>query len=323
MPKNFRQIPDEVRRRLETFALDDVVAACAKRLRPQDVGRYSHLGLRLVSGQLVVPPPFVPDAGGGKYSRANVEGKEVIRHDLQKIQKEVCFYAPNWGDASNGMHLVCHTRDVYQRDFIPPKEVELAITVLDDRDGSFLVKFAIDQVINRRSADFDAELLYNLNILQENVGAADVFESEATLADYAATIRVDWELLPVGQLGAHEAVNRLLRGKRPVTAEQRAIMEERLTTFSRLRPTHFISGTSGFIRYFGAKYADDFVVFENLRYGNALYVMFERWQELSQRSRIDLLKGDHEGFERIEHREGWEDRLEAMVERYRQTHRRR
>ena len=78
-----------------------------------------------------------------------------------------------------------------------------------------------------------------------------------------------------------------------------------------------------FVRYFGAKYADDFVVFENLRYGNALYVMFERWQELSQRSRIDLLKGDHEGFERIEHREGWEDRLEAMVERYRQTHRRR
>jgi len=321
MPKNFRHVPQDVRQRLETFALDDVVAACAKRLRPQDVGRYGRLGLRLENGQLVVPPPFVPDASAGKYSRFNVEGKEVIRRDLPKTQKEFCFYAPDWGDWSHGSHLVCHTRDVYQRDFIPPKEVELTITMLDNRDGTFLVKFAIDQVINRRSADFEADLLYNLNILQENIGAADVFPSEATLADYSATIRVDWELLPVGQLGPHEAVNRLLRGKRPITAEQRAIMEERLGTFARLRPTHFISGTSGFIRYFGAKYANDFVVFENIRYGNALYVMFERWQDLSQRSRIDLLKGDREGFERIEHREGWEERLKAMLQRYRDTHR--
>jgi hypothetical protein len=129
-------------------------------------------------------------------------------------------------------------------------------------------------------------------------------------------------LLPVGQLGAHEAVARLLRGKRPITAEQRAVMEQRLATFARLQPTHFVSGTSGFIRYFGAKYADDFVVFENVRYGNALYVIFERWQELSQRNRIDLLKGDREGFERIEHRDGWEDRLEAMLQRHRETHRR-
>jgi len=321
MPKNFRQIPHEVRQRLQTFALDDVVVACAKRLRPQDVGRYGHLGLRLENGRLIVPPACVPDVTAGKYSRINVEGKDIIRRDLPMIQKEFCFYAPDWGDWTNGSHLVCHTRDVYQRDFIPPKEVELGITLLEERDGIFFVKFAVDQVINRRSADFEAELLYNLNILQENTGSADVFPSEATFADYAATMRVDWELLPVGHLGAEEAVTRLLRGKRPITAEQRTSMEERLAIFSQLRPTHFIAGTSGFIRYFGAKYADDFVVFENVRYGNALYVMFERWEELSQKSRIELLKGDRDGFERIEHREGWEDRLKAMLERYRETHR--
>jgi hypothetical protein len=321
MPKNFRQVPNEVRQRLQTFALDDVVVASAKRLRAQDVQRYSHLGLRLESGRLIIPPSFVPDVTAGKYSRINVEGKDVIRHDLPMIKKEFCFYAPDWGDSSKGWHLVCHTRDVYLRDFIPPKEVELAITLLEEREGIFLVKFAVDQVINRRSADFEAELLYNLNILQENTGSVDVFPSEATLADYAATIRVEWELLPVGHLGPHEAVTRLLQG-RPITAERQVVMEARLATFSRLRPTHFIAGTSGFIRYFGAKYADDFVVFENLRYGNALYVMFERWEELSQRNRIELLKGDRNGFERIEHREGWEERLEAMLERYRETHRR-
>lgn len=322
MPKNFRQIPQDVRQRLETFELDDVVVACAKRLRPQDVGRYSHLGLALEGGRLTIPPPFVPDVKAGKYSRSNVEGKDIARRDLPMVRKEFSYLAPDWGDWSKGSHIVSHTRNVYRREFIRPKEVELAITLIEDHDGVFLVKFAVDQVINRHSIDFEAELLYNINILQENIGSVDVFPAEATLADYAATIRVDWELLPAGELGAQEAVTRLLNGKRPITAAQRKVMEERLATFARLKPTHFIAGTSGFVRYFGAKYADDFVVFENVRYGNAIYVMFEGWERLSQRSRIDLLKGDREGFERIEHRERWQKRLQAMLQHYRETHRR-
>jgi len=68
----------------------------------------------------------------------------------------------------------------------------------------------------------------------------------------------------------------------------------------------------------GAKFGDDFVVFENVRYGNALYIMFEQWQTLSQRSRIELLRsGVSDEFQRIEHREGWEDILKALVQEYR------
>lgn len=321
MPKNFRQIPPEVLQRLETFALDDVIVAVAKQLRANDIERYTHLGLRVENENLIIPDPFVPKVEAGKFSRFNVEGKLIIRKDLPMIQKEFSHYAPNWH--RSGTHLVSYERDVYVRQFIPPKELELAISVLEKRgEGVFLVKFAVDQVINRRSEDFEAELLYNLNVLQENIGSVDVFSSDATIADYAATIRVDWELLPAGELGAHEAVARLLQGKTPISPEQRRVMEERLAVFARLRPTHFISGTTGFVRYFGAKYDDNFVVFENIRYGNAIYVMFERWQELSQKSRIDLLKGDYgDDFQRIEHRDGWEDRLEAILERHRETHR--
>jgi hypothetical protein len=321
VPKNFRQIPDEVRRRLATFALDDVVVAVAKLLTAADIEKYAHLGLRIEGADLMVPAPFIPDPRAGTYSKINVDGKEVVRKDLPMVHKEFSFFAPSWH--RSGSHLVSQTREVYQRDFIAPKEVELVIELLERRGEQFLVKFAIDQVVNKRSEDFEAELLYNLNVLQENVGSVDVFASDASLADYAATIRVDWELLPVGQLDAREAVARLLHGKRQIADEARAVMEQRIAVFARLRPTHFISGSTGFVRYFGAKYGDDFVVFENLRYGNAIYVMFEDWQQLSQKSRIDLLKSDRMGFERIEHRDGWEDRLEAMLERYREKKRRR
>jgi hypothetical protein len=319
MPKNFRRIPAEIISRIERLALDDVVAACAKRIQLNDIDKFSHLGLRVENGQLILPDPFVPSPNAGKYSTYNVDGKDVKRLDLPKISKTFSFYAPNWGDSSNGEHLVSHTRKVYQRDFIPPKEVELSMILLAQ---SFDIKFAIDQVINRNAPDFEADLLYNLNILQENVGATDVFESTASLADYAATIHVDWELLPVGKIGLRELAAQLLQRGGGGSIQQQGVISKRLETFEKLKPTDFIAGSSGFVRYFGAIYDDDFVVFENIRYGNAMYVMFENWKELSQRSRIDLLKGNREGFERIEHRDQWEDRLKAMLEYHRKQKRR-
>jgi hypothetical protein len=87
----------------------------------------------------------------------------------------------------------------------------------------------------------------------------------------------------------------------------------------RLKPQCYIAGTNEFLRYFGAKFEDDFVAFENLNYGNALYVMHENWEQLSQRSRIDLLKARPRGFERVLHVAGWEDRLRALLQEHRRN----
>jgi hypothetical protein len=87
MKKNLRKVPHQVLDRLNTIELDDIVVACAKRLKIQDIGRYAHLGLAYENGRLVLPPPSVPNAKAGKYSTANVEGKDVIRRDLPMVQK--------------------------------------------------------------------------------------------------------------------------------------------------------------------------------------------------------------------------------------------
>ncbi|UYO48798.1 hypothetical protein KQX64_23345 [Rhodopseudomonas palustris] len=219
---------------------------------------------------------------------------------------------PQLGDWSNGSHTHYTTRDVYQREFIPPKEVELSLTLLETRAGpEFVIRFAVDQVLSRQAPDFETDLLYNLNILQENVGSADVFESTATLAQYLETVKVDWEILPVGNVD--EVVRRMLDGKRPVSEASRMTLQKRLEVMARFKPTAFIAGTNGFLRYFGAQFGEDLVAFENLTYGNALYLMYENWEQLSRRSRIDLLKGPRDGFDRIEHREGWEHRLKSLL----------
>jgi hypothetical protein len=311
MPKNFLKVPAHILARLKSLGQDDVVVACVKLVTADDAGKYSHLGLKLVEGELVAPERQLPNPATGKYSQANAFGMEKTRKDLPKEKRSYGFWAPNYGDWSKGSHYVSQVREVYPREFYPPKEVELSIMSVGVVGDAHKVKFAVEQVINQRTPNFEQELLYNLNILQENVGAADVFPSEATLEEYAKTVRVDWQLLPPGS--TDEVMQRLLQGKGKLTPDAEKTMRERVDFIGRLKPEAFIAGTDGFLRYFGAKFADDLVVFENARYGNALYVMHEDWEALSRRSRIDLLAGPRDSFERIEHRKGWKEILRAIV----------
>lgn len=311
--RNLLKIPRTILERIRTFSQDDVVAACAKFLRPEDVPRYAALGLAIIDGKLVTPPPALPNPTAGRFSKANVYGYDKVRDDLPKVSKTISAEAPNW--RGYGTHSVSWTRDVYQHEFYPPKEVELSVTLLEEKNGGYLVKFTVEQVINQRTLNFEQELLYNLNLLQENIGAADVFPSAATLAQYAETVRVEWQILPAGEVD--EVVRRMLEGKRRVTENEEATMRERIALMSRLKPEAYIAGTDGFLRYFGAKFGDDFVVFENARYGNAIYIMYEAWAELSKRSRVELLAGPTDSFSRIKHRKGWEARLKVAVAEYR------
>ena len=316
--RNVLKVPEHILERIRTFGQDDVVVACVKAIKPDEVARYAGLGLSYSAGALHTPPPTVPNPLAGRYSSANVLGMEKKRKDLPKVYKSFSMEAPNW--QGSGTHTVTQTREVYQIDFYPPKEVELSVTDIGIRDGSYLVKFAIDEVINRRTHNFEQALLYNLNLLQENVGAIGVFESAATLAEYAATVRVDWQILPPGTVD--EVLKAMLQGKRPITKEQEIVMRERITHMASLTPENYIVGSDEFVRYFGARFGDDFVAFENARYGNALYVMHENWAELSKKSRVELLSGPQDEFERIEHRDGWKGRFKAMVTEYRRKKRR-
>jgi hypothetical protein len=318
MRKNLLKTPRNILQRLGTFDQDDVVVATVKLLKPADLDRYKGLGLFLNGDSIVLPEPQIPDPAAGRFSNANVFGMEKVRKDIPKIKKSYGFWAPSWNSGS--YHYVTHDREVYLREVYPPKQVNLSAVLIDSHKDGFLVKFAIDQVLNRRTPNFEQELLYNLNLLQENVGGADVFESGTTLADYALSVKVDWQLLPPGTVD--QILEAMLRGKKPVSLERQAVMKERITVMDRLGPEAYITGTDGFLRYFGAKFGDDFVAFENAQYGNALYIMYDGWEIMSQKSRLELLAGDRDSFDRIEHRPGWIDQLRARVSAYRAKKRR-
>jgi len=87
------------------------------------------------------------------------------------VTKTFSAETPNWGDWSNGSHEISWDRDVYQRDFIPPKELEISIELLTTEPGEspvFVFRFRVEEVLNKKAADFEASLFSNLNLLQEN-----------------------------------------------------------------------------------------------------------------------------------------------------------
>ena len=80
-----------------------------------------------------------------------------------------------------------------------------------------------------------------------------------------------------------------------------------------LNPQDIIVGTSGMSRYIGAKFSDNLVVFENSNYGNAIYILFEDWRELSQLSRLQILVRPSDQYYRVRHSGNWQEKVKAVV----------
>lgn len=144
--------------------------------------------------------------------------------------------------------------------------------------------------------------------------SAAYVRSDATKADFVGTIQLDWDIFPPGSI--EDVVKWFMSRPAPARSpEFEKHVRDRAAAFNRLKPEAYIRGSGQFGSYFGAKFAEDLVVFENLRYGNAIYVLYDDWADISKRSRLDLLRDHDAKFDRITHTEDWQFRLAELVRR--------
>lgn len=313
--KNLNKIPRDILEKIGRIESDEVVAGCAVKFKAQDLasGKLSHLGITLTDEGLKLPASIIPSESQGKYSSRNINGFEVIRKDLPKETHYHTVETPNWGDSYYGTHPVDLPYKKYPRDFHSPRELEILITCKDTRPGlsTYIIAFQVQEVLDKRNKDFNNFLFEDLNLLQENIGACGVEAASIPVADYVKSLHVSWEILPPGTLD--ETIERIFRGKTP-TQHQKDVAAERYNFFQTLKPKGLVFGQSGFRRYFGALLEDNLVVFENVEYGNAVYILFENWEELSKLSRLDLLSGKFgDSFERVVHTTEWKEKIKAIV----------
>ncbi len=321
MPKNYRKIPPHVTRALKSLHDSSIVVGCAIKVTSDELrkGGLKHLGINVDPDGLKHPTAYVPPVRQGKYSSQNRLGYDVVRRDLPLETRYNAVESPNWGDSYNGTHTVYLPYEAYPREHHPPRLTQLRIHCANTAAGQeeFALSFQVDEVLDRSSPSFEDDLLRAINLLQENVGAATVMAATSPLSDYVKSLSVSWEILPPGT--KEEAVARIFRGRVP-TAEERRDVEERYTFLMGLKPTKLVYGQTGLLRYFGALLMDDLVVFENIQYGNAVYIMFKDWATLSQRSRLELLSGRHgHDFERVPHVKQWKKKVLAIIAAYRKS----
>jgi hypothetical protein len=311
--RNLLKIPAEIRAKLVSMPGTDFVAGVVKSIPRAAIenGTFRHLGIGIVDGAVMHAPRIRPPVAMGRHSRQNQEGWEVIHKDLPKVTKTFDFEAPNYGDWSNGSHTVSVDRQVYQRSYVEPPDLEIVVDELRQGTNEVIFKLVVDFPLDRQSANFDEDLLFALNLLQENIGAADVLPRKAEQSQLLATLTLNWQIFPPGTVD--EVVERVLRGAGRGTREQEALIRERVALFRSLKPKRYIQGRGGMNRYIGALFADDLVVFENVRYGNALYVLYSNWEEISKRSRLDLIRDRDVPFERFVHSADWMERFRAHI----------
>ncbi|MBU1557465.1 hypothetical protein KKC45_00700 [Patescibacteria group bacterium] len=316
MKKNIQKIPKDIYAKLETIDNNEIVVGCAIKFKANELisGKLAHLGIELNSDGLQIPTEIIPSENQGKYSDRNVNGFEIIRKDLPKETHYNSIESPNWGDSYNGTHTVNLPYKKYPRDFQPPRELEILTTCNDTQPGltDYVIAFQIKEVLDKTNNDFEDRLFENLNILQENTGSLGVESSNIPMVDYIQSLNVSWEILPPGTL--EDTIERLFQGKTP-TIQQKDVTTERYKFFLSLNLKKLVYGSSGFRRYFGALLEDNLVVFENIEYGNAIYILFDDWEQLSLLSRLDLMSGRFgTSFERIIHTDGWEEKVKNVVE---------
>lgn len=313
--KNLRAVPPNIIARINSFESDQIKVACVIAIREDDIrnGLYEHIGIHWDQDKPVFPDFKVPLKATGYHSRWNREGREIIYKDRPKEEKSWSVDAPNYGDPHKGYHSVDFSREVYPREFVPPKLLRIIVECgyRNEIEHTYPFVFTVDEVLDRRTPSFMEALLFNLNLLQENIGNHDVQKADTTLEQYLDTLYVTWEILPPGE--KEETFQRILSGIRSDNPQLREQIKDRYDFLMRLEPRNFIRGMNEFRRYFGAQFADDLVVFENLEYGNAVYVMFDDWETLSKKSRIELMRGREGNFVRILHTTTWKRRLWKVI----------
>lgn len=310
--KSFRKLPGFLLGQLDGIESENIKVLAGKLVSEEEVasGIYEQIGLtaeRLEVGSNweVAPSPSV-----GIRSKRNTEGWAEIRKDLPKYTKYFYHDIANFGDAArNGYSTVAIPREVYERDEYPPYLFHIEVTIQEVKpDNTYGVVFSIDEVFLRGSSSFEDDLLFAVNLLQENTGVTGLVAAENP--EFVFTSNLDWDLFPPGDLGS--VTKALSTGRRPVSAE---LVQDRLQLFEQFQPTQYLRGLGGNDHYIGAKFADDLVVFENLKYGNALFVLYQDWEELSQKPRSELLKLKTSQCDRIVHTVGWETRFAVLMQK--------
>lgn len=311
MSSGFRSLPEEIKAEIDSLGevqfvfgavrnfSDRLLADWTQRLELEEVGDGEWIGL--------------PPASTGRWSKWNVNGREIVRRDLPKVYHSWTIEAPDF--QGSGTHPVTFSREVFRKQRLYGQQIEAAVTRRDEPRDS-LVGTVLLTLQGPYDEDSEQAYLYAASLARTWFGSATAYSLDKAGIPQVPDQGVNWDFLPGGTVDEmREAVVKKFGGSAP--PQEIEVMIDRLEKVQSLAPKKRLVGTSGLQRYIGYMFGDDFVAFENPRVGNALYLLYGDWESLSQLSRSQLLASREGEFDRIIHTARWFERLRLAVYNHR------
>lgn len=270
-------------------------------------GRLQQIGFTTeqVPGEVVLPAILGPS------SRVNAEGRTVVHRNQPK---ETCFRQHEWTyfqwhgpDKVEVTEIVDVPYERYPRSTTPAPSVE--VTLVQSESGKLLATMPAEIV---RYGE-PATLLHKINLALELFGSCEVMDASLRRIIEAPTIRLNWEVLPKGQMPWEQlkpCLDRVLRANKP---NANAVIEHRHRIVNTYGPDFVAVGRGGFAGYviFGFKHRNLFVL-ECSRQGNATYILGSDWALVSKLTKAEILCKDlHIG--RLVHVKNWQQQLDSIM----------
>lgn len=310
--KHFRKVPKKVTAKINSFKSDTILVSIETTLSKESLAKFrssSLLNTSQYKTNELEDFSFLPPATVGTYSRRNIEGRSITLRNKPKVQKSWTIEGPNFGDYSKGTHTVVHSKLVFPQKTEFPKNILLSFKNIKRVDNNFRCKVLIDVPLNRTDSTFNQDLLFFINLLQENLHEIDVISTNTN--ENVDTVDVDWELLPVGT----SDIKKIISSKVKPSFQNEKDTQDRINFFAdnSFHVKSYINGKNSFNRYFGMILTNQYVILEDFHYGNALYIFKKDWETFSQKSRLDLIHLDDTSIERVIHNKNWKNRVNDIL----------
>jgi len=256
---------------------------------------------------------LLPPTSFGPVSKVNAEGKYIIHKDRPKetAYRQIEWTWEQWAgpyDTETQSRLVDVPYKRYPRTRVLPYSIELTIQS-NSANQLVLVSPLIDY-----TDENEDKLKHILNLFLEIFGECQIFTEDLDEIMKAPLRRLNWELLPEGfmpweQLQQHlnPIINAVPKGNQP-------FIIHRFEKINGFNPDFYATGKAGFWGYIIFGFEDkNIYVCESIHYGNATYVFAEDWEELSKKTKAEILDNNLQE-DRIIHRVGsWDRRINELL----------
>ncbi|VXC62412.1 conserved hypothetical protein [Bacillus sp. 349Y] len=280
-------------------------------IEEQDMLKLKELGFSqpIQLGETVVPPIK------GRFTRYNLEGKEILQKDKEKetVYRQQYHTRVEFHGRNNKVEVTDFV-DIPMKRF-PRLQItgpSLELTIEKKEESTYLM---INNSFIKSVEKDEIKALTAINIFLEIFNRAEILSVDLDAFIKPKELkRLNWILFPQGErLNWEEKKERYNEMTKNKSNSKKMVIWDRLQTIDQYSPDFEAIGINGFSGYviFGFESLGVYV-FESAYKGNATYIIKGDWEMISKMTKAEIVRNSlHE--HRLIHREQWKRHIDDLL----------